>query len=302
MAKAAVKVRRRRSKSGVSPNLDLVVPSAPEYYSKAIGRALDIMDHFSDPETNLNMTEIVQLSGIPEASLFRILLTLEHHRYLQRNPDGSYKMAPKVLFGTLYEHAEKLRLKVRYLLTHLNQRFDETVSLAYLFGDKIQVIDVLETFQEVRVTNTLGKLLPPHCSSMAKAITAFQPKERIDKIIQVYGLVRFTEKTIVDRLAIINEYEKIRNQSWSMEREESAVGICCFGIPLFNEKQHAVAAISVMCPLIRITLEREQEIIEELVKTSRDASLALQSSPSGDSTKNRKTGFTVDRNKTLSKR
>jgi len=58
----------------------------------------------------------------------------------------------------------------------------------------------------------------------------------------------------------------------------------------------------VMCPLIRITLEREQEIIEELVKTSRDASLALQSSPSGDSTKNRKTGFTVDRNKTLSKR
>lgn len=215
MPKAAVKVRRRKSKSGVSTDLHLDVPSAPEYYSKAIGRALDILDYFSDPETHLNLTEIVRLSGIPEASLFRILLTLEHHRYLQRNPDGSYKMSPKVLFGTLYEHAEKVRQKVHYLLTHLNQRFDETVSLAYLFSDKIQVIDVQEAFQEIRATNTLGKLLPPHCSSMAKAITAFQPRERIDRIVQAYGLVRFTDKTIVDRLALLKEYEKIRNQGWS---------------------------------------------------------------------------------------
>lgn len=277
MSETAAKVRRRRSKSGVSPARHPEVPSAPEYYSKAIGRALDILDHFSDPETHLNLTEIVRLSGIPEASLFRILLTLEHHRYLQRNSDGSYKMAPKVLFGTLYEHAEKLRQKTRPLLTRLNQRFDETVSLAYLFGDKIQVVDVLEAFQEVRATNTLGKLLPPHCSSMAKAITAFQPRERVERIIQAYGLVRFTEKTITDRLALLDEYEKIRRQGWSMEREESSAGICCFGAPIFNENQHVVAAISVMCPLIRVTRAREKEICDELVKTSRAATAALQS-------------------------
>jgi DNA-binding IclR family transcriptional regulator len=218
------------------------------------------------------------MSAIPEASLFRILLTLEHHRYLQRNPDGSYKMAPKVLFGTLYEHAENVRQKLHPLLINLNQRFDETVSLAYLFGDKIQVIDVLEAFKEVRATNTLGKLLPPHCSSMAKAMTAFQPRDRIDRIVQVYGLVRFTDKTIVDRLALLNEYELIRQNGWSMEREESSVGICCFGAPVFNEKQHAIAAISVMCPLIRVTPEREKEIISELLNASHEASAILQSS------------------------
>lgn len=284
MAESAVKIRRRRSKSNATPEVHSEITFTPEYYSKAIGRALDILDYFSDSETTLNLTEIAQMIRIPEASLFRILLTLEHHRYLQRNPDGSYKMAPKVLFGTLYEHAENLRLKLHPLLTNLNQRFDETVSLAYLFGDKIQVIDVLEAFQEVRATNTLGKMLPPHCSSMAKAITAFQPQDRISRIIQVYGLVRFTANTIVDRLAILNEYELIRLNGWSMEREESSVGICCFGAPVFNEKQHAVAAISVMCPLIRITPEREKEILHELVKTSQDASLALQSLSSGRAT------------------
>lgn len=276
MSESPIKVRRRRSKSKASSERSSETPLTPEYYSKAIGRALDILEYFSDSETTLNLTEIAQLSGIPDASLFRILLTLEHHGYLQRNPDGSYKMAPKVLFGILHEDAENLRRKIHPLLVNLNQRFDETVSLAYLFGDKVQVIDVLEAFNEVRATNTLGKLLPPHCSSMAKAITAFQSRERIERIIRVYGLVRFSEKTIVDRLALLAEYESIRKDGWSMEREESAAGICCFGAPVFNDKQHVVAAISVMCPVIRITPEREKTIIEELVSTAKAASLAIQ--------------------------
>jgi DNA-binding IclR family transcriptional regulator len=271
-SKSEGNIRRRRSKASVNPEAQSADASAPEYYSKAIGRALDILEFFSDPETNLNLTEIVQLSGIPEASLFRILLTLEHHHYLQRNPDGSYRTAPKVLFGTLYEHAEKLKEKVRPLLVHLNQRFDETVSLAYLFGDKIQVIEVLEAFQEVRATNTIGKLLPPHCSSMAKAITAFQPQERIERIMKVYGLVRFTDKTIVDRLALLDEYKKIREQGWSLEREETAAGVCCLGAPIFNENHHVVAAISVASPLIRITPDREMEISRELLQTAKNAS------------------------------
>lgn len=273
MAKPAEKVRRRRSKSTKSAGTE--VSSAPDYYSKAVGRALDILEYFSDAETTLSLTEIGRLSAIPEATLFRILLTLEHHRYLQQNPDGSYSMAPKVLFGTLYEQAERLRLAVRPLLVNLNQRFDETISLGYLFGDKVQVIDVLEAFKEVRATNTLGKILPPHCSSMAKAITAFQPADRLNRIIQAYGLVRFTEKTIVDRLALTTEFERIRERGWSMEREESSIGICCFGAPIFNDKRHAVAAISVMCPLIRITPERENQIVKELLKTAQEAHLAL---------------------------
>ena len=275
MVKPAEKVRRRRSKSIKNQGARAEVSSAPDYYSKAVGRALDILEYFSDAETTLSLTEIGRLSGIPEATLFRILLTLEHHRYLQQNPDGSYSMAPKVLFGTLHEQGERLRQTVHPLLVNLNQRIDETVSLGYLFGDKIQVVDVLEAFNEVRATNTLGKILPPHCSSMAKAITAFQPPERLDRIIQAYGLVRFTEKTIVDRLALTSEYEKIRERGWSMEREESSIGICCFGAPVFNDKRHAVAAISVMCPLIRITPEREQQIVRELVKTAQEAHLAL---------------------------
>ena len=43
--------------------------------------------------------------------------------------------------------------------------FNETASLAYLFDDRIHVLDCLETFHEIRMTNKIGRVLPPHCSS-----------------------------------------------------------------------------------------------------------------------------------------
>ena len=276
MADPAVKSRRRRPKSGVS-STERAVPLAAEYYSKAVGRAFEVLDYFLDSQTHLSLTDLSKLSGFPESSLFRVLTTLESHRYLQRNPDGSYRLAPKVLFGTLKERAERLREEVRPFLQQLNHRFDETVSLAFLFEDRIEVIDVVETFQMIRAGNVLGRILSPHCSSLAKAINAFQPPNRIERIMQVYNLVRFTEHTIVDRLAILAEYEKIRAEGWAIDNEESVLGICCYGGPLLDAQGFAVAAVSVSSPKGRITPEREAEIIDALRKTSKDTASHIQS-------------------------
>lgn len=280
-AKAAletnVKVRRRKPKANAKSAPESEAPQTIEYHSKAIGRALQVMDYFSDEATSLSLTELSSLSGFPESSLFRVLTTLENHRYLQRNPDGSYRLAPKVLFGTLYDHAEQIKEKARPFLQQLNHRFDETVSLAFLFGDKVQVVDVVEAFQAIRAVNVVGRVLPPHCSSLAKAITAFQSPERIDRIIQVYGLPPHTERTITDRFALLGEYQQIRRQGWSKEIEESAPGRCCYGAPLMDSQGRCIAAISVSCPAIRITPEREAEIIQELVQVAREASRAIQS-------------------------
>lgn len=279
----AIKPRRRRAKTTGKSVPAANIQVATEYYSKAIGRALNVLEYFTDSETSLSLSEIARLSGFPESSLFRVLATLESHRYLQRRADGSYQLAAKVLFGIVHERAEGTRRAAHPFLEQLSRRFNETASLAFLYEDRIQVLDVIEALQDIRATNVLGKVLPPHSSSMAKAITAFQAKGRIDRILQVYGLPRLTEKTNVDRLAILAEYEHIREVGWAREREESAPGICCFGVPLFDEKRHVVAAVSLICPLIRLTPEREEEVIEALLKTSREASLALQTPAVGES-------------------
>lgn len=267
--------RRRRAKVRAVDSNGAAAPGV-EYQSKAIDRALTVLECFPASDTTLSLSELAVLSGFPESSLFRVLVTLEGRGYLLRNADGSYRLAPRVLYGLVHQRAEETRVQMHPILDELNHRFNETTSLAFLFGERIQVIDVIEAVQDVRASNVLGKTLPPHCSSMAKAITAYQPRERIDRILQVYGLIRLTPKTSVDRLAIINDLTVIRERGWAREHEESAMGIGCYGVPLFDERREVVAAMSLICPLIRLTPEREQEIVDALLDVSRQAVISTR--------------------------
>ncbi len=266
--------RRRRPKAELSEGHQSA--DAAGYYSKAIGRALDVLECFKDGQSTLSLMEISKMCGFPESSLFRILITLEAHRYLYRTDDGSYRLAPKLLLGKLYERAETVRELLHPYLKQLNSAFNETVSMAFLFEERIQVLDTIESFHDIRITNTLGRVLPPQSSSLGKAITAFQPKEVIDRILNVNGLFQRTERTLVDRSVVLREFEKIRSQGYSEDREESTLGKICFGAPVFDQGKRAIAAISISTPLLRMNEDVEKEMIRSLLKMVAEASQTIQ--------------------------
>jgi IclR family acetate operon transcriptional repressor len=262
--------RRRRPKRIEGVQKTFV--NGEQYQLKALARALDVLECFQDGETSLNLKEISALVDLPESSLFRILLTLKSQQYLLQNSDGSYRLPDKLLFGRLQERADRCRTTLRPYLSGLVSRFDETASAAYLFGDQVRVLDMLETYHEVRMTNRPGRVLPPHCSSLGKAITAFQEPALMERMIEVYGLVRRTEHSIVDRRALMEEYAAIRNQGYAFDRQETVLGGICIAAPVAGPDKRVVAAISVSTPLVRMTAERETEIRDTLIETARRAS------------------------------
>jgi IclR family acetate operon transcriptional repressor len=265
-------VRRRRpkqAKTGDAPREN----AGEQYHLKAIARALDVLECFTDERPNLNLKEIGQITTLPESSLFRILLTLESRGYLKQNPDGSYTLPARLLFGKLQERAEHVRRVVRPWLQKLASRFDETASLAYLYGDRIQALDTVETFHEIRMTNKPGRVLPPHCSSLGKAITASQEPALIDRILETYGLYGRTAKTIVDRQSLLAEFAEIRRRGYAIDREETVLGGVCVGAAIVVEGTPVTSALSVSTPLVRINEAREREIIKAVIET---AQLAAQ--------------------------
>jgi DNA-binding IclR family transcriptional regulator len=271
-----IKSRRRKPKVPPRTITTSTRPANGEYYSKAIGRALDVLECFPDSETSLSLTDISRLGGLPESSLFRILSTLESRGYLLRIADGTYRLAPKLVLGLMHERAEQIRELTRPFLKALNSNLNETSSLAFFFEDRIQLIDTIETLHDIRITNTLGRVLAPHCSSLGKAIVAFQPKELVERLLRISGLFRRTEKTVTDRAAVLADLEEVRKRGYASDREESVIGGVCFGAPIFDERQHCVAAISVSIPLIRMSKEREHETIQAVVEAARQASAAIQ--------------------------
>ena len=245
-------------------------------YSKAVARVLDVLECFPDEETSLSMTEISRLGKFPESSLFRILYTLTLRGYLCRSENGVYRLAPRLVLGKLRERANIVCEAVHPLLKQLSTRFDETASAAFLFVDKVEVLDTVTSFHEIGMSNAVGRVVQPHASSLGKAITAFQSKQKIDNILQVNGLHRRTEKTVVDRPAILAEFERIRKQGYAEDNGESVLGAHCYGAPLHDEKGRVTAALSVAPPSIRITQEREQEMIQAVLEAGQQGSQRIQ--------------------------
>ncbi|MEO8027244.1 MAG: IclR family transcriptional regulator [Bryobacteraceae bacterium] len=269
--------RRRRPKRGASsstPKED----AGSQYHQRAISRALDVLEGFSDEHPELTLKEMSQRIDLPESSLFRILLTLESRGYLVQSADGAYTLAPKLLLGRLQERAEQVRVVLRPHLQQLAGRFDETASSAYLFENRIEALDSVETFHAIRMTNKPGRVLSPHASSLGKVITAFQKPELIDRMIEVYGLVPRTPRTVTDRQALLAEFERIRAQGYALDREESVMGGVCIGAAIAIDNNSVMAGLSVSTPVVRMTPEKELEITRAVLDAARRAALDLKSS------------------------
>jgi DNA-binding IclR family transcriptional regulator len=250
-------------------------PSDRQYYLRTIGRALEVLDCF-DGQIPLSLKDISVRVKLPETSLFRVLLTLEKHKYLQQHRDGTYQLAPKLVFGWLVQAADRVRALARPELERLAHTFDETVSVSYLFDDRIHVLDCVETFHEIRMTNKIGRVLPPHCSAMGKVITAFQDRHLADRILEVYGLTPRTEHTIVDRQKLFTEFEEARRTGIAADREESIRGGICFGAAMRNDGQPVVAAISISTPTTRMTPELEKNIKAAVLESADRVASLLQ--------------------------
>lgn len=256
--------KRRRPKKTADP-----------YVSKTIGRAFDVLDCFTSERPNMSLTEIGACLEMPESSLFRVLTTLESRGCLHQNEDGSFELTPNILFGKLHERSQRIRKIARPCLEGLVGRFDETASLAYLFEDRIQVLDTIESLHVIKFINRVGRVIPPHASSMGKAISAFQTPGRIDRILEAYGLIRRTEHTIVDRQRLTEELEHVRKSGYAFDREESVLGGVCIGAPIAMDGYPVLAAFSVSTPIARLSAKREKEITAAVVAAGRATAAAI---------------------------
>lgn len=237
------------------------------YYLRSIGRALDVLNCF-DGQTPLSLKEIGARLDLPASTLFRVLRTLEKHEYLRQFRDGTYQLSERLIFGWLVRAADHVREIARPELERIVNAFNETASLAYLFDDRIHVLDCIEDFHEIRMTNKIGRVLPPHCSALGKAITAFQNRELADRLIEVYGLTPRTDKTITDRHKLFAEFEQVRKTGIACDKEESIRGGVCFAAAICADAKPVMSAISLSTPTIRMDSKRELEIQAALLSAA----------------------------------
>ncbi len=262
----------RPAKTG-TPNLAKADPAkdsrgGDQYFSRAVGKALEVLEFLQSELKPLSMNEIAQRIQLSKTSAFRILRTLETLGCVSVDGRGQYMLAPGIHAVTPTQWLGKLhRVGVPYLEA-LSRELAETSTLAALFENRVEVIAVVESPHVIRMSNVIGHILPPNASSLGKAITAFQPQEQREKLLRSFGTYRFTKHTITDRKDLSREYDGIRLQQFAIDREECALDGICFSVPIFGPNGQVSAAISSSMPKTRLHDAAHEEAIITAVRAT----------------------------------
>ena len=243
-----------------------------KYFSKVIGKALDLIDILRASPQPLSLNELTLQLELTKSSVFRILHTLEVSGYIQRDSLGRYTAAEDLQASAPGQLRAVLVDAAMPCLKELSREFQETVSLAMRFENRVEVVATLESPHLIRMGNTVGRIVPPHASSLGKAIAAFQPEDVRERLVRSYGFHRFTDHTVTDEVELKREFERVRSRGYSTDQEESVLEGCCFGVPILDDHGDAIAAISVSSPKMRI---RDEQLQKRLVAAIRRAAEAV---------------------------
>ena len=230
-----------------------------KYFSKVIGKALDIIDILRGSPQPLSLNDLTLRLQLTKSSVFRILHTLEVSGYIDRDATGRYSVPADLRASAPGQLRPALVQAALPALKELSREFGETVSAAMRFENRVEVVATIESPHLIRMGNTVGRIVPPHASSLGKAVAAFQPEDMRERLVRSYGIHRFTEHTVTDELELRREFERIRSRGYSTDEEESVLDGCCFGVPVLDGDGDAIAALSLSAPKTRIRDERLQK-------------------------------------------
>jgi DNA-binding IclR family transcriptional regulator len=233
-----------------------------KYVVEAVVKALDVLEAFHDSE-ELPLKEISKRVALNKSRAFRLLYTLCERGYVERGSDGQrYKLGIK-----LFAHASNLRRDVKQIaqpyMRQLHLRFNETINLAVLHNGEVLYIDLLESSRAFRMSAMIGSRMPIPNTSLGKALVAFAPEDELRILFD--ALSTWESRKLKSELLVV------RRRGYAVDREENEPGVACIGAPILNSAGHAVAAISVSGPSVRM-LKQERDIGSALLSTCGDIS------------------------------
>jgi DNA-binding IclR family transcriptional regulator len=250
--------------------------SGGPYQLHSLDRAVSVLEVLRDSDDPLGLAEICQRMGLHKSTAHRSLMVLERSSLIERTSDNRYRLGLK-LYELGYRAVEQsdLRLRAHPFFRRLSTRVGETVHLSILQKTSVLYLDKIEPDHRVRMATRIGISNPVYCTSMGKAMLAFQPADSIRQLVMAMRFERYTHKTLRSPEMLLKSLEKVRARGYAIDDEEIELGVRCIGAPIFNEERRPIAAASVSGPTSRITAQNVPEIAEHLVRCCRDISASL---------------------------
>lgn len=228
--------------------------------TQAIRRAFAVLDLFREGEGELGVVQIAEELGLTLSTAHRIARALVSEGYLaQSGGRERYRLGlHALLLGQAAQRAMGMEV-AKPVLQRLAEQTQESVNLGLADVDHAVVIQRVESTQALRFSVEVGSTVELHATSMGKALLAFNDDLRR----QVETHERFkqlTDKTHGTLTGLLDDLEEVKQRGWSIDDEESMLGVRCVAAPIIGPDGQARAAVAVQAPAVRMPDHRFFEL------------------------------------------
>lgn len=222
--------------------------------SQSLDRGLVVLGYLA--AKRMSLTEISEVLEVHKSTAIRLLRVLEEKGMVRHNTAHVYRLGPAIFaMGANYLGGLDIRAIAS---THLRKIAEETrltVHLGAFDGTEIIYIDKAETAGTVRMYSSIGRSAPLHCTSVAKAILAHQPKELLDGLLKDNEFTKHTESTITNVTDLMKELELTGKRGYSVDYREHEDFVHCVGVPIRPANQEVRFSLSLTAPVFTTSWE-----------------------------------------------
>lgn len=231
------------------------------YNVPALARGLEILGYFTHERRILSGAQLAKMTGMPRASIFRMLQTLEHAGYLDRvgepGTHPSYRLGVAVLrLGFEFLSSMELTEQGRPVLESLSDACGYSSHIVVRDGRDVVVVAKalgrLATFHAIQI----GARLPAHATVLGRVLLGGSSLEDLQQLyagVEMKAFSPTTPQTPEALKALIDEASLI-GHAVSQGGFES--GISTLAAPVLNAEKKVIAAVSITVLSARIPEDR----------------------------------------------
>ena len=223
------------------------------------------------------VTELADELGLAKSTVHRHLTTLERNHYVVKE-GVEYHLGLRFL--GLGEYTRERNPVYPLARTLVDQIAAETEERALFMIEEHGLAVYLYRglgSHAVRTNSRVGTRRHLHTIAGGKAILAHLPAERVDQIVEEWGLPADTPETITQRRDLETELDRVRERGVAFNREECIVGLKAVAAPVLGPDGEIMGALSVSGPAHRMKGEWfESEIPDLLLGSTNELELNLE--------------------------
>ncbi|MFF1845438.1 IclR family transcriptional regulator [Streptomyces sp. NPDC058232] len=210
----------------------------------SVERSLRLLEAVGAHEAGAPAQQLAVETGLPLASVRRLLPALARDGYVTELDDGAFVLSCRHLPMGAEHDGQELMERIRPVLMSLRDDLSVAVYLTMYEQGEIHVMEIVDSAQAPRVNLWVDFQDAGHATALGKSVLRELDEEARADYLSRHSLTELTPRTITRREELMRQLDSSVTEPVVMDREEYSRGTTCAAVPVYSGDQVGSLGIS----------------------------------------------------------